>query len=487
MVLPKASDATPTNSITSNKITDIYASKDTVWVATENGVCYTWDTGKSWKGYTNEGYLGKGNVLTIINKYGKTFASTCTNPTSDTKGTGISEYKDENWENKDFSWKYDLSLYKAGFDVCAFDSVFYFAYGIGALLKYDMRTNKSWEIVVPDTFGVTNNYDFGEFPPDTFVYKPDNDSVVKQPAYPNEFAILSVAIDSISVDSCHIYLGTLNGIMFSVNKGKTWKHKVSNKNIGRSINRLWLQKKSDQTILWALTSDNGDTVTNDSGTIIDQKNEIVQIFNNGNIWNIYDNINPHRLTDLDFDGENVWAVTLDGLYKIKDNEIISEPDFFYQRGLVPKKCYSIEIINNLDSTELWIGTKEGIFYSDNQGKDWKEIRLNKHVNKGLSQVYAVPNIMKFGQEPVRIVYNLSKNAKTTIEIYDWNMNLVKTIIKNKEREAGTNIVGGRSTKSIEDKWDGTNVRGFKVPIGVYYIKVESDQGEKGFGKIIVVH
>ena len=37
---------------------------------------------------------------------------------------------------------------------------------------------------------------------------------------------------------------------------------------------------------------------------------------------------------------------------------------------------------------------------------------------------------------------------------------------------------------IEDRWDGRDRSGRLVSVGTYYILVESDQGEKGWGKAI---
>ena len=44
----------------------------------------------------------------------------------------------------------------------------------------------------------------------------------------------------------------------------------------------------------------------------------------------------------------------------------------------------------------------------------------------------------------------------------------------------------RSENPAEDRWDGRDASGRFVSVGTYYILVESDQGEKGFGKAIVV-
>jgi flagellar hook assembly protein FlgD len=80
---------------------------------------------------------------------------------------------------------------------------------------------------------------------------------------------------------------------------------------------------------------------------------------------------------------------------------------------------------------------------------------------------------------------LAKASNVTIRIYDWNMDLVKTVISNKDRPAGNDQANGRSTNPTEDTWDGTTDSGRRVAVGVYYYKITAQSGERSFGKIIV--
>jgi flagellar hook assembly protein FlgD len=65
------------------------------------------------------------------------------------------------------------------------------------------------------------------------------------------------------------------------------------------------------------------------------------------------------------------------------------------------------------------------------------------------------------------------------------MDLVKTIIKDRDRPAGNDRANGRSADAAEDSWDGTNTYGKRVAVGVYYYKITAQSGEHSFGKIIV--
>jgi hypothetical protein len=150
-----------------------------------------------------------------------------------------------------------------------------------------------------------------------------------------------------------------------------------------------------------------------------------------------------------------------------------------------------------DSAHFWIAsstaaspTNNGLFISLNERSDENDtaaftyIHRDAKLSSGLSQCYAYPSIIT-DKTPIAVfAYNLSKASNVTIRVYDWNMDLVRTIINNAPRKAGTDQTSGRSTQS-EDKWDGTNASGRHVAVGVYYYKITAQSGEHAFGKIIV--
>ncbi len=62
------------------------------------------------------------------------------------------------------------------------------------------------------------------------------------------------------------------------------------------------------------------------------------------------------------------------------------------------------------------------------------------------------------------------------------MEKVRVIVRNAPRHGGV----ARSENQVEDQWDGKDSSGRFVSVGTYYILVESDKGEHGFGKAICV-
>ena len=79
-------------------------------------------------------------------------------------------------------------------------------------------------------------------------------------------------------------------------------------------------------------------------------------------------------------------------------------------------------------------------------------------------------------------YRLAKDGKVTITVFNYAMEKVRTVVRDAPRRGGI----ARSENPAEDKWDGTDASGRYVSVGVYYILVESDKGERGFGKAISV-
>jgi len=140
---------------------------------------------------------------------------------------------------------------------------------------------------------------------------------------------------------------------------------------------------------------------------------------------------------------------------------------------------------------LWITSDTGLFFSRHELRDeitdsnlvW--VFRSPRLRSGLRDSYFYPGILS-GESPHSVcAYNLDKDAKVNISIYDWNLDFVTTIIDKQPRLAGKKQRTGRSTVPEKDFWNGTNSRGGQVAPGVYYYKLIASTGERAFGKIIV--
>jgi len=147
--------------------------------------------------------------------------------------------------------------------------------------------------------------------------------------------------------------------------------------------------------------------------------------------------------------------------------------------------------NNADSGTLAIGTTTGLYICESAkplSGEYEKFSLVKYVRPVKSgETYALPGILRGSgdgkYDKCVFVYRLKKDGKVTIKVYDYNMSLVKTAVKGKNRPSGKD--GARSTDPASDVWDGTNEAGKRVWPGVYYYKITSTGGERLFGKVIL--
>ncbi len=147
--------------------------------------------------------------------------------------------------------------------------------------------------------------------------------------------------------------------------------------------------------------------------------------------------------------------------------------------------------DNGDGTaRLWIATSSGLFFSRVEYPDGTGEPLvfaNRPVR--VSKPFAAPGILNDRNRDGRVyfTYRLDKPARVTIEVFDWNMDLVKVVVRGDgprpASAAGPDAVP--STDYSRDYWDGTNESGRIVAPGVYYFRITTDSGERDFGKVVV--
>jgi hypothetical protein len=134
-------------------------------------------------------------------------------------------------------------------------------------------------------------------------------------------------------------------------------------------------------------------------------------------------------------------------------------------------------------------TRQGIFYRrlDLPGKAFTNLTSRAVLKGGLAEVITYPTLFEgpgsaSSPEYVRIGYRLKKSGRVTITIYNYAMEKVRVVVRNVPRQGGV----PRSENFSEDRWDGRDSAGRLVSVGTYYVRVESDQGEAAFGKVICV-
>lgn len=153
------------------------------------------------------------------------------------------------------------------------------------------------------------------------------------------------------------------------------------------------------------------------------------------------------------------------------------------------KLTGLAAVRNGEVTALAAGTTgKGLFYrltGPGRSGEWVNVNSLKRLAGGLEEVITYPTLFtgtgpNGDPEYVNIGYRLKKDGKVTITVFNYAMEKVKVLVRNARRTGG----GSRSEKPEEDRWDGRDRSGRLVSVGTYYILVESDQGEKGWGKAI---
>ncbi|RMD50345.1 MAG: T9SS C-terminal target domain-containing protein, partial [Ignavibacteria bacterium] len=98
-------------------------------------------------------------------------------------------------------------------------------------------------------------------------------------------------------------------------------------------------------------------------------------------------------------------------------------------------------------------------------------------SSNFENTFAFPNPFAPGLENIKIKYLLQNNADVSIRIFNFSMQLVKTLLQNAPRTGGIEQI---------ENWDGRDEGGRLVPNGVYFYRIDVN-GSKGiYGKIMAV-
>ena len=138
-----------------------------------------------------------------------------------------------------------------------------------------------------------------------------------------------------------------------------------------------------------------------------------------------------------------------------------------------------------------MGAENGLGLSIDEGQSWQIVKnlvgtlsIDERKLIGSSagmvedvETYAAPNPFDPSEgEQARIVYSLSRDAIVTIKIYDFASRLVTTLVEGQMR-AGP--------ERHRDSWDGTS-DGVVVANGVYFYRIDLQDGPSAFGKVVVL-
>ncbi len=484
--LYKVSDSTPA----SNSIERILIQGNTIWLATSDGLSKSTDNGENWTNYYKTQPFGDENVSAIGYDNGKIWAATWHIETKFGRdlpvGSGIKYSIDQGLTWSSIDQPVDLqndtvTVYGSNSlkTVPKINGEENFVYG------FAFTKNTIW--IVSARGGLRKSIDNGKtwqrvlLPPD------EKDSI--KPTEPLNFKIdpnniaNHIAFSIYAVDDQLVYVGTQGGLNKSTDGGISWTKFTRSNQVKHIIgsNVFAINRNLQDNSIWV------------SSVPLDYPGVSVS-YDGGENWENY--LSGEQVRDFGFKyygnpgaytGAEVFAASGNGLFRTSNNGTtwISAPPIIDDATKTPantNKFLSVEPQKKDDGTySIWIGSSGAGLIRLNESNgfwsgNWK-VYLTKEKVASSSETYAFPNPFSPDFESIKIVYSTSQTDNVTIRVFDFGMNLVKTVLQNAGR--------GMSDEQIVS-WDGRNEAGRIVPNGVYFYRIDIGSGTPLFGKIMVM-
>ncbi len=482
----------------SNSITDIVTIGDTVWIGTSRGVSVSFDNGENWTNFFGTAPFGEDGITSIGYDNGTVWAATVTSVDvpggSGTvpKGTGLKYTTDngQTWSavpqpldnQNDTAVVYGVNNFRVLPVTVAQQNV-----------TYDIAFTPGMIWITSFAGGLRRSSDMGQtwqrviIPTDSLNSISPNDTVrginlCLSPAAGNFCGhngwLNYRAFSVVAANDSTVYVGTANGINKTTNAGDpspSWRkfnHQNQNNPISGNFIVALGYNQTNNTI-WGATwraEDNQEFYGVSSSS------------DGGDNWST--SLEDERVHNFGFRSTQVIAPSDNGAFRtsnqgntwILPNSIIDNAS-----GL--KLLTTIFYAAANKDNYIWLGTDDGLvrliegignFWTG----DWK-IYFASLPLESETDTYCYPNPFNPRQDILKIKYSTNNQSKkVTIRILDFSMNIVKTVIQNADRS--------KTLDDAPDRWDGRDENGNIVPNGVYFYRVDYNNENPVFGKIIVL-
>ena len=449
-----------------NGIIDLTVENGTLYAAADEGIGLTEDAGSTWLQSTHANGIGKGGVSAIDVKDNMIWIATGYDTVTDQGtlpaggGVGYSTDRGETWhwfrqpvDARDVEFykpttthiqniTYDLAITE--------DAVWIASFGGGLRRSEDM--GRTWQVVTVD--GI---------PFDALGY-------------------LTHRAFSVYYDGEALWAGTAGGIHKSLDGGGTWTT-FNHRNNGISGNfvvAIRHQRTGTRDIIWASTW----PTTTESGDETEFK-AVSKSEDGGLTWDTC--LRDESAHNFAFDDSLVYIATDHGVFMSPDygETWAVYPDIY--DAVANRSIYDSEINTVAAGPEgtLWIGTSDGLGMTPDNGLTWTVFQV--FVEPGMEKVpgtYACPNPFspmrdrRLNEEGhCRFVYHAARPGRTTVTLYDYEMNRVTSIAYQVTRP------GVQS----EPVWNGRNDLGDLVANGVYFYRIRVEGEGEWWGKVMVVN
>jgi len=274
-----------------------------------------------------------------------------------------------------------------------------------------------------------------------------------------------------SIGDSVLYVGTAGGINKSTDGGISWR-KFNHTNQDNPIGGNWIIALAyNNNKLWAATRKaDGDTEVYGVSSSSD----------GGENWETF--LNGEMVGNFGFKNNDVIVAADNGAFRSSNGG----NSWILPNNIVDKNS-GVALTNTefycaaSQGEDIWLGSGDGLAKLTEKGfwsGDWK-IYFASVAVKSAAETYCYPNPFSPKLDILKIKYSTDgESKKVTIRIFDFAMNIVKTVIQNADR-----------IKTLDDapeKWDGRDENGDVVPNGVYFYRIDFDSDNPVFGKIIVL-
>lgn len=314
-------------------------------------------------------------------------------------------------------------------------------------------------------------------------------------------SVAALAVDSSAADSVWLLIGTHTGLRRGLLSGNSFPPVSLPKSSPSAPIRIErIHVDADRNILWVFSASEY-FFSGDHGLTFRKAPRVAGITSAPDSLTGFDpvpeaaNIGDTSFINFNLDNPGLVVFRKDsvtanrGTGDFADILLDAGDGFPIQRG--QSRLTNLASVDKGGLSVLAVGsTQAGLFLRRSGGSGanaWINVNSLKAVKGGLEEVITYPTLFT-GTAPdgtpeyVNLGYRLKKDGKVTITVFNYAMEKVKTLVKGAPRKAG----GSRSEVISEDRWDGKDASGRNVSVGVYYILVQSDKGEKGWGKAIAV-
>jgi len=352
-----------------NLINDIIYDGKLFWVATQNGLYSSADTGKTWFPFDTSDGLNA-NAISSVAGY-TLFLDNDTNSFLCGGGyTGEKKYElpfppsltgvgFNNTTNYGASWdtsrpEQATGLEKFAYGIAIADTVVWSACGKGGLIR-SFDYGKTWKNVFVDT-SAKRRYEEGNLL--------------------NKDIFISIAVDTFSQDTTMIWAGTANGVYKFIyttrDSADTVIYSLEDSELyPNSVPSIGIQKYDQNKIIWASVYSEGLGVPSCS---------TYKSTDGGETWTSY--LGGIWVRDFAFQGSAVWAATDQGLKRTKDGGIVWDTFEILdktKRRIIPSNFTSVCIVDTI----IWAGTVDGLVKSTDDGKTWQVIKFAQSFKKAI--------------------------------------------------------------------------------------------------------